>query len=273
MPELPEVETTRRGLMPLVSGERVVSLVVRQPQLRWPVPRQVHQAQGQVVGDLQRRGKWLIWPLQRGSLLWHLGMSGSFRGWTTPPPPGPHDHIDVCMTNGMTIRYTDPRRFGALLWGGDHPLAHPRLSTLGPEPLSADFNAAWLHRQSRGRKVPVKAFIMNAAVVVGVGNIYASEALFRAGIHPKRLAGRISLARYQILTEAIIAVLQEAIEQGGTSLRDFTVGDGTPGYFGQALRVYGREGEPCPNGQADHGPIRRCIIGQRSTFYCPQCQH
>jgi formamidopyrimidine-DNA glycosylase len=173
----------------------------------------------------------------------------------------------------MTIRYTDPRRFGALLWGGDHPLAHPRLSTLGPEPLSADFNAAWLHRQSRGRKVPVKAFIMNAAVVVGVGNIYASEALFRAGIHPKRLAGRISLARYQILTEAIIAVLQEAIEQGGTSLRDFTVGDGTPGYFGQALRVYGREGEPCPNGQADHGPIRRCIIGQRSTFYCPQCQH
>ena len=272
MPELPEVETTRRGLMPWVNDQTVCELIVRQAQLRWPVPEEVQEAVGHQMGHLQRRGKWLIWPVAGGNLLWHLGMSGSFRVWPEPPPPGPHDHIDLRMGNGVTVRYTDPRRFGALLWADDDPLKHPRLAGLGPEPLSEAFTAEQLYAQSRGRKAPIKTFIMDASVVVGVGNIYASEALYRAGIHPRRAAGRVSLPRYQRLVAAIVAVLESAIEQGGTSLRDFTVGDGTPGYFGQALQVYGRDGEPCPSGELDHGPIRRCIIGQRSTFYCPVCQ-
>jgi formamidopyrimidine-DNA glycosylase len=269
MPELPEVETTRRGLAPLVEGRKIETITVRQPHLRWPIPALIGQAEGQQVLAMERRAKWLIWRLESASLLWHLGMSGSFRGWTDPPPPGPHDHVDVQMAAGHRIRYTDPRRFGALLWCVGDPLVHPRLAGLGPEPFDSVFNGRFLWRLSRRRKVAVKVFIMNAAVVVGVGNIYASEALFDAGIHPRRPAGRISQSRYDRLAEAIQRILARAIEVGGTSLRDFTVGDGTPGYFGQSLTVYGRDGAPCLHCSA---PIRRELIGQRSTFFCPNCQ-
>jgi formamidopyrimidine-DNA glycosylase len=269
MPELPEVETTRRGLAPLVEGRRVAAVTVRQRQLRWPIPETVDAIAGQTVTALERRAKWLIWRLESGSLLWHLGMSGSFRGWENPPAPGPHDHVDLAIENGHVIRYTDPRRFGALLWGGDDPHAHPRLAALGPEPLGETFDGEWLWRLSRGRRSSVKVFVMDAKTVVGVGNIYASEALFAAGIHPRRPAGRISRARYDLLAHTIRQTLADAIELGGTSLRDFTVGDGTPGYFGQSLKVYGRDGGPCPNcGEL----VRREVIGQRSTFFCPNCQ-
>lgn len=269
MPELPEVETTRRGLGPLVEGRRIASVTIRQRQLRWPVPGQVDSIAGQTITALERRAKWLIWRLESGSLLWHLGMSGSFRGWEDPPAPGAHDHVDLQIKGGHLIRFTDPRRFGALLWGGEDPLEHPRLATLGPEPLGDEFDGERLWRLSRGRKASVKLFIMDAKTVVGVGNIYASEALYAAGIHPRRPAGRISLARYQLLAGTIRRTLADAIRLGGTSLRDFTVGDGTPGYFGQSLNVYGREGEPC---RGCGEPVRREVIGQRSTFFCPRCQ-
>lgn len=269
MPELPEVETTRRGLAPLAEGKRIESITVRQPMLRWPIPPVVNELSGQRVAALERRAKWLIWRLDSGSLLWHLGMSGSFRGWQEAPTPGPHDHVDIQIEAGYLIRYTDPRRFGALLYCPGDPLEHPRLARLGPEPLGEDFTGEWLRQASRGRRVAVKHFIMDSRIVVGVGNIYASEALFDAGIHPARAAGRISLERYRRLAGVVRQTLGAAIEVGGTSLRDFTVGDGTPGYFGQSLKVYGREGRPCPSCSA---AIRRRLVGQRSTFYCPRCQ-
>ncbi|MFP4207356.1 MAG: bifunctional DNA-formamidopyrimidine glycosylase/DNA-(apurinic or apyrimidinic site) lyase [Wenzhouxiangella sp.] len=269
MPELPEVETTRRGLAPLVSGKTIHSIRVRQPQLRWAIPDVVRTLGGRRILRIERRAKWLIWRLEDGNMLWHLGMSGSFRGWIDPPPAGPHDHVDLQIQNGHLIRYTDPRRFGALLWTDGDPLAHPRLSGLGPEPFDAAFNGDDLWRLSRGRRTSIKSFIMDGRVVVGVGNIYACESLFHSGIHPARAASRISRIRYQALAKAIVRVLNDAIELGGTSLRDFTVGDGTPGYFGQSLQVYGRQNLPCP--RCKH-PVKRMVIGQRSTFFCPRCQ-
>ncbi len=269
MPELPEVETTRRGLAPLAEGRRIAWVTVRQPQLRWAVPDLIGALRDEPVLALERRAKWLVWRLSSGSLLWHLGMSGSFRGWTSAPAPGPHDHIDVQIDGGHLIRYTDPRRFGALLWADDDPLAHPRLTGLGPEPFDPVFDGDYLWRLSRGRRSTVKSFIMDGSIVVGVGNIYACEALFEAGIHPARAAGRVGRERYGRLAEAIVRILRRAIEVGGTSLRDFTVGDGTPGYFGQSLQVYGHEGEACPCGKSS---IRRVVIGQRSSFYCARCQ-
>jgi len=269
MPELPEVETTRRGLEPLTEGRVIERITVRKKDLRWPVPEAIRQAEGQTVIAMQRRAKWLIWQLEAGHMLWHLGMSGSFRGWTDAPAAGAHDHVDVQMGQGHLIRYTDPRRFGALFWTTDDPLTHRHLIHLGPEPFDPEFNGEFLWRLSRGRRGPIKTFIMNGQVVVGVGNIYACEALFSAGIHPRRPAGRVSLERYDRLARAIVEILGRAIEVGGTSLRDFTVGDGTPGYFGQSLQVYGREGDPCPScGET----IRREVIGQRSTFFCIRCQ-
>ncbi|MDT8410176.1 MAG: bifunctional DNA-formamidopyrimidine glycosylase/DNA-(apurinic or apyrimidinic site) lyase [Wenzhouxiangellaceae bacterium] len=271
MPELPEVETTRRGLAPLVVGQSIAGLTVRQSQLRWPVAAELAQLSGQVVRRLKRRAKWLIWSFDDGSLLWHLGMSGSFRAWEQPPPAGRHDHIDVAISHGHVVRYTDPRRFGAVLWQpGADPLLHPRLAGLGPEPLDPAFNGDALWRLSRGRKTSIKQFIMDGANVVGVGNIYAAEALFSAGIHPKRAAGRVGRQRYGVLAEAIRVTLSSAIAVGGTSLRDFTVGDGTPGYFGQQLKVYGRPGQACPNcGRA----LKSEVIGQRATVWCGGCQH
>jgi len=270
MPELPEVETTRRGLAPVLERQRIEGIVVRQRQLRWVVAEEIDALPGHTVGELQRRAKWLIWRFDHGSLLWHLGMSGSFRAWETPPAPGQHDHIDVTIDAGRTIRYTDPRRFGAVLWQpGPDPMVHPRLTSLGPEPLSDDFDGERLWRMSRGRRGSVKQFIMTAAVVVGVGNIYAAEALFAAGIHPRRAAGRVSRARYDLLADTIRQTLSRAIEVGGTSLRDFTVGDGTPGYFGQELKVYGKAGQPCP---ACGRALKGTVIGQRATVWCPSCQ-
>lgn len=270
MPELPEVETTRRGLAPLVERKPIQGVKVRQQQLRWPVAAEIEALSGSTVVSLHRRAKWLIWRFDHGSLLWHLGMSGSFRAWVEPPAPGRHDHIDLTIQRGHTIRYTDPRRFGAALWQpGPNPMVHPRLAGLGPEPLGDDFDGDRLWRISRGRRGPVKQFIMDAAVVVGVGNIYAAEALFAAGIHPKRAAGRVSRARYAILAEAIRETLGRAIEVGGTSLRDFTVGDGTPGYFGQELKVYGKAGQPCPTCERT---LKTAVIGQRVTVWCPDCQ-
>lgn len=270
MPELPEVETTRRGLEPLVTGRTIGRIVIRRRQLRWPVPPSVTRQAGQPVEALQRRAKWLIWRLPTGSLLWHLGMSGSFRAWTDPPPAGAHDHIDVEIAGGRLIRFTDPRRFGALLWQrGSDPERHSRLAGLGPEPLGEDFHGDHLWHQARGRRAPVKTFIMDARTVVGVGNIYAAEALHAAGIHPLRAAGRISRARYELLAAAIRTTLARAIEAGGTSLRDFTVGDGTPGYFGQDLTVYGRAGQECLGCGA---LLKSATIGQRGTVWCPRCQ-
>jgi len=270
MPELPEVETTRRGLAPWVEGQTVAGVRIGRDRLRWPVAPELRGLVGQRIEKLERRAKWLLWRLDAGTVLWHLGMSGSFRAWGEPPAPGPHDHIDLTIRNGHTIRYADPRRFGAVLWQpGPDPYAHPRLAGLGPEPLGPEFDGEWLWRCGRGRRAPVKQFIMDGRVVVGVGNIYAAEALFAAGIHPRRAAGRISRQRYDRLAEHIRITLTRAIEVGGTSLRDFTVGDGTPGYFGQELRVYGKAGRPCPVcGKA----LRRETLGQRATVWCAHCQ-
>lgn len=270
MPELPEVETTRRGLSPHLVGHTLNDVVVRQRQLRWPVPRAVGQVVGHPLEALERRAKWLIFRTPPGALLMHLGMSGSMRVFlNTAPAPGRHDHIDLVFDHRRLMRFNDPRRFGALLWAPGDPLAHPLLARLGPEPLADDFDGDWLWRQSRGRRAAVKAFIMDSGVVVGVGNIYAAEALFAAGIHPRRAAGRISRARYERLAGAIREVLTSAIKAGGTTLRDFSVADGSPGYFAQELAVYGRRGEPCPQcGRA----LRHEVIGQRGTVYCPRCQ-
>lgn len=270
MPELPEVETTRRGLAPHLEGRILGGIVVRQRQLRWPVPEAVETAIGQPLEALERRAKWLVFRTPPGALLMHLGMSGSMRVFLgDAPAAGRHDHVDLVFEGGRLMRFTDPRRFGALLWAPGDPLAHPLLARLGPEPLEDGFDGDWLWRQSRGRRAPVKAFIMDAGVVVGVGNIYAAEALFAAGIHPRRPAGRISRIRYERLEGAIREVLASAITAGGTTLRDFTVADGSPGYFAQKLAVYGRRNEPCPR---CGGALRHEVIGQRGTVYCSRCQ-
>ncbi len=269
MPELPEVETTRRGIAPHLRGRRVLELRLRVPALRWPIPPElVQELPGQIVVDVQRRAKYLLLATARGSVVLHLGMSGVLRVLPSDLPPGRHDHVDLVLDSGRMLRLSDPRRFGALLWqpaGSCHPL----LSELGPEPLSDAFDGDHLWRGSRGRRAPVKAFIMDQAVVVGVGNIYAAEALFRAGIHPLRAAGRISRQRYGVLAEAIKAILAHAIRRGGTTLRDFLHPDGSPGYFEQELLVYGREGSTCRRCGAT---IRSIRLGNRASCYCPRCQ-
>ena len=269
MPELPEVETTRRGVEPYCSGERVQGLVVRERRLRWPVPEQLpDRVRGQLITAVERRAKYLLFRTAAGTLLVHLGMSGSLRVVSPEQSPGKHDHIDIQLHNGACLRYNDPRRFGCFLWL-EPAEQHPLLRELGPEPLSAEFDGELLHSRSRGRRVPVKSFIMNGQVVVGVGNIYANEALFLAGIDPRRMAGRISAARYRVLADRIKQVLTSAIEQGGTTLRDFVGGDGKPGYFAQQLYVYGRGGSPCKRCGAT---LRETRLGQRTTVFCVTCQ-
>tara|TARA_R110001599_G_scaffold353459_1_gene592653 strand:+ start:366403 stop:367215 length:813 start_codon:yes stop_codon:yes gene_type:complete len=269
MPELPEVETTRRGVSPYCCGEVVTELVVREPRLRWPVPEQLPLLMaGQQIETVERRAKYLLFNMAPGSLLVHLGMSGSLRVVGPGLLPGKHDHIDIRLQSGSCLRYHDPRRFGSFLWlepGGKHPL----LDHLGPEPLSGEFDGDLLYRLSRGRSGSVKSFIMDGKVVVGVGNIYANEVLFLAGIHPKRPAGRISRARYTLLADCIKQVLTSAIDQGGTTLRDFVGGDGRPGYFAQQLFVYGRNGEACKH---CGGTLREIRLGQRSSVFCVTCQ-
>ncbi len=270
MPELPEVETTLRGIETALKGQRVTQLVVRDHRLRWPVAEDLAaHLEGAKVQSLERRAKYMLIHFSSGSLIWHLGMSGSMRIVDPDEPIKKHDHIDLALSNDKVVRYNDPRRFGCLLWGGDDVMAHPLLASLGPEPLSDQFNAEALFQRSRGRRVSIKQFIMDQKVVVGVGNIYASEALFLAGIAPSRQAARISLLRYRQLVSHIKAVLIEAIRQGGTTLRDFSQADGRPGYFEQQLQVYGREGLPCV---ACNTQIRNKVIGQRASYYCPVCQ-
>jgi len=271
MPELPEVETTRRGIEPYLVGQRIEQLVVRQRRLRWPIPRGLEQKlSAQTIGQVQRRGKYLLLSVGKGSLIIHLGMSGSLRILRQESAPGPHDHVDLLLGSGYRLRFTDPRRFGAWLWTTRPTGQHALLKALGPEPLSDDFSAGYLHQCAIGRKLAVKNFIMQSGIVVGVGNIYANEALFRAAIHPARASGRIGPQRYITLVTAIKSVLTEAIAQGGTTLRDFVDGEGKPGYFQQSLQVYGRGGAACPRCT---NPIREQRIGQRSSFYCPRCQH
>ncbi|MFT7287066.1 MAG: formamidopyrimidine-DNA glycosylase [Halieaceae bacterium] len=269
MPELPEVETTRRGLAPHCVGRQVSAVRLREERLRWPVNAHLPELlRGQVIRDLERRAKYLLFSFDTGTLLVHLGMSGSLRVLYDDPPPARHDHIDLCLSDGVLLRYNDPRRFGSFQW---FPSGSPitALASLGPEPLSDSFDGGLLYARSRGRRVAVKPFVMDAATVVGVGNIYASEALFMAGIRPDRSATRISLLRYEALAMAIKQVLASAIEQGGTTLRDFVGGDGKPGYFAQQLSVYGRAGKPCKRCET---PLREKRLGQRSSVYCVACQ-
>jgi len=269
VPELPEVETTLRGIAVHVSGKQIVKIIVRQPQLRWPVPESINQALYQRVNSVRRRAKYLLLDMDSGSIVLHLGMSGSLTIQPMEKPIQKHDHLDIVFEDHRCLRFNDPRRFGACLWQG---IDEPRLSileNLGPEPLTEAFDGARLYALSRGRSVAVKNFIMTNAVVVGVGNIYANEALFRSGIHPQRPAGRISRTRYQLLGREIKNVLAEAIKQGGTTLRDFFGADGKPGYFRIQLKVYGKAGETCEKCSAK---IRSVRIGQRNTFYCPRCQ-
>ncbi len=268
MPELPEVETTRRGIEPYCRGRAVLAVHVRQPRLRWPVPAELARLlEGERIQRVERRAKYLLLCTANGTLMIHLGMSGSLRLVAPGTPLRLHDHIDFRLEGGVCLRFNDPRRFGSVHWllPGE-PVA--LLDHLGPEPLSGTFDGALLYRRSRGRRGPVKAFIMDGKVVVGVGNIYASEALFMSGIRPDRAAGRISMARYERLAADIKQVLTSAIEQGGTTLRDFVGGDGKPGYFARQLLVYGREGEPCRRCAT---PLREKRLGQRSSVYCVTC--
>jgi len=270
MPELPEVETTRRGIEPHVIGKRVQDVVVRQGALRWPVPAQLPDLlRGTRILGTARRGKYLLLQTPRGHLLIHLGMSGSLRIVSAADPVRKHDHVDIRLQGGAILRFHDPRRFGCLLWLTEPPDTHPLLAELGPEPLSEAFDAAYLLECASGRKAPIKQFIMDSHIVVGVGNIYANEALFAAGIAPQRAAGKVSAARQEALVAEIKAVLARAIEVGGTTLRDFVGGDGKPGYFAQSLQVYGRGGEPCV---ACGVTLKEIRIGQRSTVFCPKCQ-
>jgi formamidopyrimidine-DNA glycosylase len=269
MPELPEVETSRRGIEPHIIDTRVARVIVRNRSLRWPISKTVdRQLVGETIRSVTRRAKYLLINTDNGSAILHLGMSGSVFIVDRDTPAGVHDHVDIEFDSGKTMRFRDPRRFGSLHWSKT-PLQHKLLKSLGPEPLGDDFDASYLWQKSRGRRVSVKQFIMNAQVVVGVGNIYASEALFLACINPRRAAGRISLQRYERLVVAIREVLASAIKAGGTTLRDFYGGDGEAGYFQQQLEAYGREGEPCRRCDA---PITAIVQGQRSTYYCKQCQ-
>ena len=287
MPELPEVETTRRGLAPHVEGRQVMAVTLRRPDLRWPIPPELSALlPGQRIEAVRRRAKYLLFDTAAGSALLHLGMSGSLRVLPADAPVGTHDHVDLALEgggHGRVLRFTDPRRFGSLLWqppGTTHPL----LRGLGPEPLPPEFDGPafagaasggaifsgdYLFARSRGRTAPVKAFLMDQRIVVGVGNIYAAEALFAAGISPLRAAGRVSRERYRLLADAVQAVLSHAIERGGTTLRDFISPDGAPGYFEQELSAYGRGGAPCPNCGR---PLKQAWIGQRATVWCGHCQ-
>ncbi|WP_347988776.1 bifunctional DNA-formamidopyrimidine glycosylase/DNA-(apurinic or apyrimidinic site) lyase [Methylomonas sp. AM2-LC] len=270
MPELPEVETCRAGIAPHIEGKIFKTVIIRQPQLRWPIPADlVTLLPGLTLHNVKRRAKYLILSCSEGSLLLHLGMSGKLRITTLEQPVDKHDHIDFIFTDHTVLRLNDQRRFGAVLWSTDSIDEHPLLAMLGPEPLAEKFDGVYLHSRAGNRSLPIKSFIMDSHIVVGVGNIYASESLFLAGIAPNRPAGQISLLDFQALANAIKSVLQMAILKGGTTLRDFTNPEGKPGYFQQALNVYGRTGQPCL--RCTH-PISVLKIGQRSSFFCPICQ-
>jgi formamidopyrimidine-DNA glycosylase len=270
MPELPEVETTCRGIAPALLGHRIDDVIVRQPRLRWPLPIAfAAQLTGQRILGVSRRAKYIVISLERGAVIAHLGMSGSLRVLPSNTPPLTHDHVDIVLDSGQCVRFNDPRRFGSMHYTLDDPLQHALLKKLAPEPLGDEFDAMYLAKKASRRKVAIKLFVMNANLVVGVGNIYASEALFRAGIKPTRAAGKVKRAELDKLVPAIKTVLSDAIRAGGTTLRDYVNADGAPGYFRQKLFVYERSGEPCRKCKT---PIKQITQGQRSTYYCPKCQ-
>ena len=270
MPELPEVETTRRELEPRLVGRRVKRILVRERRLRWPIPPELaERLEGQRITGLARRAKYLLASARGGTALIHLGMAGSLRIVSSGDPAGPHDHVDWRLDNGQCLRFRDPRRFGAMLWWEEPPTTHPLLSRLGPEPFSDEFHGEWLHSRSRGRRAAVKSFLMDGRIVAGVGNIYANEALFEAGIHPGRPAGRISRRRYERLAAALRRILFRSIGAGGTSFRDYVRTDGAPGQYQSRLMAYDRAGEACVRCSAT---LRSRTIGQRSSVWCPQCQ-
>jgi len=269
MPELPEVETTRKGIAPWLVHQTIHSVIVRDRRLRWPVPDKIEaRLCGQTILAIRRRGKYLLFDTAVGTALLHLGMSGSVRIVDTAEPATRHDHLDLCLASGKAMRFRDPRRFGCFLWT-QNPCSHALLRNLGPEPLSESFDGDYLRGKAQGRSLAIKQFIMNPAIVVGIGNIYANESLFAAGIHPKRRCSFISKSRMQSLASAVKSVLCQAIQAGGTTLRDFRGSDGKPGYFQTRLDVYGRGGKPCKNCGA---PLTVVILGQRSTYYCKICQ-
>lgn len=270
MPELPEVETTLRGISPHISSKTVSALEVRNSSLRWPVPSELAtHITGQKLLSLARRGKYLLLGFKRGTLLIHLGMSGNLRIVPQNTPPEKHDHVDIHFGKRITLRFNDPRRFGCVLWTSEPIDEHALIHHLGPEPLDDEFNAEYLFKRSRKKTQGLKTFIMDSRTVVGVGNIYANEALFKAGLHPTKATGKISLKQCELFVLEIKTVLKQAIAQGGTTLKDFVGGDGKPGYFSQQLCVYGRAGEPCLRcGKA----LNEKRIAQRSSVYCTQCQ-
>jgi formamidopyrimidine-DNA glycosylase len=269
MPELPEVETTRAGLAPHCEGKKINKVILRRPDLRWPIPKAIKQElPDQTILHVKRRAKYLLLEVETGSAILHLGMSGVLRVLNSDTKIQKHDHVDIVMENQRAIRFTDPRRFGCLLWQASGE-THPLLQHLGPEPLTDDFNGDVLFQLSRKRKTPIKQFLMDQSIVVGVGNIYAAESLFQAGIAPTREAGGVSRERYQRLATAVKAILSHAIQRGGTTLRDFLNADGAPGYFEQELWVYGREGQAC---KVCGKPIQNLRLGQRASAWCRHCQ-
>ena len=270
MPELPEVETTLRGIQPYLQNQCIKNIIVRDFRLRWPIRTDLNQIMsGAIVSELRRRSKYIFISTSQGALIIHLGMSGSLRIVDAGLQAGKHDHVDLVLGSDKAVRFHDPRRFGCVLWTDEDLAQHRLIKHLGPEPLSSDFDGDLLYRRSRGRQLAVKNFIMDAKVVVGVGNIYASESLFRAGIDPRRSAGKISRKRYIELAKRIRETLIRSIELGGTTLRDFVNPEGAPGYFEQTLLVYGRASQSC---QQCDSAIRQVVLGQRSSFYCPNCQ-
>jgi formamidopyrimidine-DNA glycosylase len=269
VPELPEVETTRRGIAPLITGRRVTRMVVRNARLRWRVPpRLARELPGQTIDAVTRRAKYLLLAASRGTVIIHLGMSGSLRVIDHLQPPQTHDHVDIVFDDGKCLRLRDPRRFGCVLWTTE-PACHPLLASLGPEPLDAAFDAQYLFRASRERKRAIRDFLLDGTVVAGIGNIYANEALFAAGVRPKRPAGRLTLDECRRLVRTVRTTLARAVKAGGTTLRDFQNHEGEPGYFQFKLNVYGQDGQPC---RRCGTTIRHRQIGQRSAFYCSVCQ-
>lgn len=270
MPELPEVVVTLRGVLPHIKGKRVAEVIVRNSRLRWPVPEGLPGLlTGKVLVDGRQRAKYMLFQFDHGHLMIHLGMSGNLRIVPAGIAPAKHDHVDIVFEGDVVLRFTDPRRFGSVLWLEGEPEQHRLLQHLGPEPFEDSINGVYLYELSRGKTTSIKQFLMDNQVVVGVGNIYANESLFLSGIRPKKAAGRVSRKSYHLLTANVKAVLGRAIEQGGTTLKDFVGNEGKPGYFKQKLYVYGRGGEPCLNCQSLLKQIR---LGQRSTVYCPSCQ-
>lgn len=270
MPELPEVETTKRGITRHITGHHITDVIVRHPRLRWPIPNNLSTLlKNKTLLKITRRAKYLLFAFENGTLILHLGMSGRLRILSEKTPAQKHDHVDICFDNGKCLRFTDPRRFGALLWTEADPEQHTLLKNIGVEPLSSDFDGAHLFERAQGRKASVKMFIMDSHIVAGVGNIYATEALFSARINPQLATGKVTLKQYSQLATAIKAILKNAIEKGGTTLKDFMKSDGSPGYFSIELKAYGRAGKPCKRCRT---MLKLSRIGQRSTVYCPECQ-